>query len=248
MGNSRGCGKSAGLATGQSMQAFFRPAWPRCGRLEAEVSNDRRRHVHQDAFAANLVSPDVTIDDPPDPEEAPPFTPVDKRRLELADQDVLEIGQHAAGLEQAIVRLENLPDLRHGETIERQAGNDVIVNSFAFQVFDGVMNHPRLPAPSAKQGVQIEAALEHGDEMAVQLDGVQMIFGVKVPKDLCGDRPGARPDFEDAAGGAWLAKFVNQGAGEKLAAGQEGASIPPVTPKLAEESFAFRPESHPGAS
>src|SRR5262245_66660834 len=73
-------------------------------RLGPQVPDDGRRHVHEDAFAADLVFADVATDEAADAIEAAALPPIGERRLEMADEHVLEIGQRAAGLQQPIVR------------------------------------------------------------------------------------------------------------------------------------------------
>src|SRR5437870_1175320 len=97
--------------------------------LEPQVADRSGRHVDEDAFALDLVVADVAADYSADAVQPASLPAAGERRLQLADEDVLVIGQRPTRFEEAVVGAEDLADLRNGEVVQRQTGDDVVVDA-----------------------------------------------------------------------------------------------------------------------
>src|SRR6266404_2609671 len=138
--------------------------------MQPQVADDGGRYVHQDLLVAHLAGADVLTYDPADAVQPPTLPPVHERRLQLPNQNVLEVRQHAVGLEQSTVRLENLADLPAGEVVQRQPRDDVVVDAFARQLLHGRMDDADLVAVRDKVRVVEEVQVQPVHEPEVQLD------------------------------------------------------------------------------
>src|SRR5207244_1994951 len=96
-------------------------------RLEAEMAYHRRRHVDEYALPSDLIRANVVADDAPDAIETPALAAVGEWRFQLADEDVLIVGQGPARLQETVVNAVNLAYLSHRKVVERQTGNDEII-------------------------------------------------------------------------------------------------------------------------
>src|SRR5206468_8372568 len=136
--------------------------------------------------------------------------------------------------------------LAHREIIERQARDDVIVNACADQLLHRRMNEVDAIAQRVAIPFSLQAFPQHFDEMAVDLDRVEMVAWPQVAQDFLGHRPGAGTDFENTAGAARAAELRNQGSCQKPTARQNRSGVTKMSPAFAEESSALRPVAHPG--
>src|SRR5437899_4606351 len=73
------------------------------GGLEVQVPHDGRWHVHQHPLPTDLERTDVAADQPADAIQPSPLGAVGEWRLELADEDVFEIRQHPARLQEPAI-------------------------------------------------------------------------------------------------------------------------------------------------
>src|SRR5439155_8126172 len=108
---------------------MFLHSFSRAARLEMKMPDDRRRYVHKNLFTPHLVRSNVVADDPAHPVQPAAFPAIDERSLDLPDEHVLVITQDPPGPKQSLVDPEDLPYLRRRKVVERQARDDVIVNS-----------------------------------------------------------------------------------------------------------------------
>src|SRR5262245_32834232 len=99
------------------------------------MTNNSRRHVDEHAFATDLIAANIAAYHAANSEQPPPLAPIHEWRLQVPNQHVLVIRQSATRTQEAIVDLENSPDLGDGEVVQREARNDVVVYTFARQVF-----------------------------------------------------------------------------------------------------------------
>jgi hypothetical protein len=214
--------------------------------LQMKVSNDGRRDVHQDRLTADLERADVPADQSADAEEAAAFATSGERRLEVADQYVFEVRQHAAGLQQATVCSENLSHQSNREVVQGQAGNDEIVDAITVEFFDRAMDDTDLIAKWKEAAVVLETQLQSFHELFIQLNTIELIAGLQPTEYGTSDRAGAGADFEDAARRPGAGERSGEGPGEESTAREKGAGIPEVPPRFAEEGAALGPEIHGG--
>src|SRR5438132_1128681 len=88
-------------------------------RLEAQVPNDRGRHIHKDRLPANLKGAKVTRDHPANTAKALTFHAADKRTLNMPYPEILKITQAAARLQQTAISPVNLAHMLYGKIVER---------------------------------------------------------------------------------------------------------------------------------
>jgi hypothetical protein len=62
-----------------------------------------------------------------------------------------------------------------------------------------------------KEGLLLNAAPEQIDKSLVDLDEIEPVARLELPKDFSGDGTGARANLQDSARAARLAKFRSQG-------------------------------------
>ena len=183
------------------------------------MAHRRRRHVDEDAFAANLVVADVAAHQPADAQQTAALAAIDERRLQVTDQHVFVVGQRAARLQQSAVGPENRPHRGRGKVVQRQARDDEIVEPFAGQQFDGAVDQLHLFAIEAERPLLLEALVEQADKARIDLDEIKAIIGVEMAENLLGDGAGARSDLKDAGRPARLAQLGDESASEKATAG-----------------------------
>src|SRR5262245_7246837 len=78
-------------------------------RPETQVAHHGGRDIDENALAADLVFANVAADHPADAAQTPALALVDERRFELADQEILVIGQDPTRLEEPVVSAKNGP-------------------------------------------------------------------------------------------------------------------------------------------
>ncbi len=206
----------------------------------AQMVHDRGRDVEEDRLAVELVPLEEAARDAAHAPQAAPLPPSGRERLELANEQVLEPGHHAARLE----RGEQLPhDHPHQvglEVVQRQARDDRVVAGPLGQVLDParVDAHPHPGRPGATHRVPVavgEGALQMSREDGVDLVDVQPGAGWEPPQDLPGEgaRTGARlQDDERSPVGA---QRGGHGARQEPGARRDGSRAQEVLTGLIEE-------------
>src|SRR5262249_59219673 len=109
-----------------------------------------RGGVKEDDVSTKLISPVVLIDQAADATQPLSFPAPGEGDLELADQGVLKIGEDAAGFQQALVRLENVPHQGNRKVIQRQARHQKVVNAFTRHFLEGRMDQADLVPAATK--------------------------------------------------------------------------------------------------
>lgn len=211
------------------------------------MANDCRRNIHQNLLSANLIRPDVVSHYSTDSVQPPTFLPADERRFNLPDEAVLKVREGSAGLQQPDIGAEYFADECNGEVVERKSGNDVVVDAFARQLFDGTVNHGYLIASRAEPRIEFQEESQAFDEMLVEFDGIESIAWDQSLDDFACDRAGSRADFEDEL---WLARpfqWRRQCSREESTAGHDGAGRTEMPARFAEESATFAKEIHRGS-
>src|SRR5262245_13437238 len=132
-----------------------------------------RRHVHQDSLPANLVGANEVGYHASHPIKPASLPAVRKGRLELADPDILEVGQRAARFEQPAISAVNVSHLAHGKVVERQPRNDDVVYPFAVDQLDGRMDQTHLIAAAPELPLGLESTFQQIDEVLVDFDQVK---------------------------------------------------------------------------
>ncbi len=95
----------------------------------------------------------------------------------MADQRVFIVAQRAAGFEQPDVRPKDVPHLAGGEVVDGQAGNDVVVDPFAWQIFHGGVEDLHLAGAITEAPLVFETVTDEGHEVRIDLNGVEAVAG-----------------------------------------------------------------------
>src|SRR5207237_7155294 len=111
---------------------------------EPQVADDCGGNIDKDALAAKFTPLDIAADEPVEAAQPAALAAADEWGFQLANQYVLVIAQHAAGLEQPFVGAKDAAYDMGGEIVERQAGNDVIVGGGARQILHGSVDQLQL--------------------------------------------------------------------------------------------------------
>src|SRR6266540_1286658 len=213
--------------------------------FQIQVADHGGGEVDENALAADLEVADVIAYHSANAIEPAAFPTIGKRRLELPDQHICVVRQCPARFEQSIVDAVDFADLGNREVVERQAGDDVVVNRFAFQVFHGCMDQPGLVAVWAKARLHLKAALHDGYEPAVEFHQIELIARQKTSDDLARDRAGTRSHFKNARRCTPLAKLRHQCKRQKTTTWKQASRISKMATRFADEVPAFRPDAHP---
>jgi hypothetical protein len=102
-----------------------------------------------------------------------------------------------------------------------------------------------LAAVGAEGLVMVEAALKQGDELAVDLHGIEVVAGLQMAQDGGSDRASARAHLQDTRGTARLAQLRNEGARQEATAREDGPGRLKFPATFAEEVPAQPPVAHP---
>lgn len=201
-----------------------------------------RWHVHQYAIAADFVLAEEVVEELADAAESLAFGAAAERGFHVADGDVLEKAQRAAGSEQPAKFSQELFDEGNGKIVKRQAGDNHVEGPILGKFLDaGVMERDAIGAGS-EHCIGLQLLAQAGHEIVVAFDEFEFVPRPQGADDVSGDGAGAGADFQDAAWPAVPAPGVGpHEVGERVtesrAAGEDGAG--------AFEGAAKFPQKHP---
>jgi hypothetical protein len=175
--------------------------------LGMKVAGVGGREIYQDPLAANLEIPKVVLYHSANSVKASPLPAIDEWRLQLPNQHVFKKRERAARLQQALVGPKDFPHLDDGKIVDRQAGNDEIIDSFARQVLQVRVNDLEMVAVVPEDVLLFNPAPEQVDKTLVDLDEIELIARLELPKDFPRDGTSARANLQDSGWAARLAKF-----------------------------------------
>src|SRR6266545_1338538 len=216
-------------------------------RRKAQMPGHCGRHVEEYPLLAELVSAQAPLQKPPEDVQPLTFAAANEQHLQLTNQEVLEIGQHAPRPQQPLVRPKDVAHQRQGEVIQRQTGYHVVVNTLTRHFLQRGVEQPTLTMTAAPERLLLEATTQQSDKVRVDLDNVEPVARPQDAQDLVGDGARAGADLQDASGDAAPAHLRHQGARQAAAARQDRAGVAILAAKLLVEFAAFLQVAHPGS-
>src|SRR3982074_82023 len=120
--------------------------------LEEEMSRHGGGGIGEHAWPPHFAVANVAADGPADAGEVASLAAADKRRLELANPQILEVAKRPARLQETLEHPEYLAHLLRREVLQRQAGDDEIVGGFSRQFLHGRIDERDL-IPATREGL-----------------------------------------------------------------------------------------------
>jgi Zn-dependent protease len=160
----------------------------------------------------------------------------------MADGDVLEEAQRAAGDEQSAEFSQELFDEGNRKIVERQAGDDHVERPVLGKFFDtGVMERDAIGA-RFQYCIRLQPLTEAGHEVVIAFDEFEFVARPQCADDVTSDGTGTRADLQDAAADTvGVTSTFPHEVGERVteggAAGENGAGV--------FEGAAKFPQKHP---